>query len=193
MWSDGSPFSFFNFRKGGLSGKSGEENCIAMSAPSAWWYDDYCSTLHGSICKKRVMNESSNLPARHRHFPQLAKCTGVREKNGRGTGCPVSSWPETKRRGQRPSLIVKRRGATLPPFLMRESRRLCTACCQKRIATICTSRTSSATFGRLLVSVTRTLYGWPTTASNPVNGVCLTALMLMALQNASTGQKWENA
>lgn len=63
----------------------------------------------------------------------------------------------------------------------------------QRIATICTSRTSSATFGRLLVSVTRTLYGWPTTASNPVNGVCLTALMLMALQNASTGQKRENA
>lgn len=41
------------FYLGGLSGKSGEENCIAMSAPSAWWYDDYCSTLHGSICKKR--------------------------------------------------------------------------------------------------------------------------------------------
>uniref|UniRef100_K1QSM5 C-type mannose receptor 2 n=1 Tax=Magallana gigas TaxID=29159 RepID=K1QSM5_MAGGI len=42
------------FISGGLSGKSGEENCIAMSAPSAWWYDDYCSTLHGSICKKRA-------------------------------------------------------------------------------------------------------------------------------------------
>lgn len=82
VWSDGSPFSFFNFRKGGLSGKSGEENCIAMSAPSAWWYDDYCSTLHGSICKKRVMNESSYLPATSPPFPPA----------GQVYGCPGEEW-----------------------------------------------------------------------------------------------------
>lgn len=61
----------------------------------------------------------------------MAKYMVVREKNGRDTDCPVTSLQEIKRHGRRPSLIVKWRGAILRPFLMRESRRLCTACCQK--------------------------------------------------------------
>ncbi|XP_061163166.1 macrophage mannose receptor 1-like [Saccostrea echinata] len=84
-WSDDSPFSFFNFKRGEPNGKSGgQENCIAMFSPGAKWFDDLCSNTRSSICKKRVRNDTSNLPPTSPPFPSGNKVYG----------CPGEEWSD---------------------------------------------------------------------------------------------------
>ncbi|XP_048752140.2 macrophage mannose receptor 1-like isoform X2 [Ostrea edulis] len=82
IWSDGSPFSFFNFKRGEPNGKSGQENCISISGQRAVWFDNFCSNKYASICKKRVTNDTGNLPATSPPFPSGDSVYG----------CPGEEW-----------------------------------------------------------------------------------------------------
>ncbi|XP_022332922.2 macrophage mannose receptor 1-like isoform X2 [Crassostrea virginica] len=81
-WSDGSPFSFFNFKRGEPTGRSGDENCITISGHRALWSNDYCSSVHASICKKKVRNDTVNIPATSPPFPS----------GDQVYGCPGEEW-----------------------------------------------------------------------------------------------------
>lgn len=82
VWSDESPFSFFNFKRGEPSEKAGDENCIAMSAPKALWSNQDCSTLYGSICKKKIIKDNRHIPATSPPFPSGDKVYD----------CPGEEW-----------------------------------------------------------------------------------------------------
>ena len=59
---------YFLLLKGQPNGKSGQENCISISAPGAMWFDNFCSNKFASICKKKGMKQNvlnSSFAAKH--------------------------------------------------------------------------------------------------------------------------------
>ncbi|XP_048736074.2 macrophage mannose receptor 1-like isoform X1 [Ostrea edulis] len=82
-WSDGSPFSFYNWFPEQPDGQmSGTEECVAMFSRNGKWSDVSCSQRHSSICEKRR-------PSR------TIATTSPPTNNGSGKICP-DGWKSYK-------------------------------------------------------------------------------------------------
>eukprot|EP00090_Calanus_glacialis_P023847 TRINITY_DN3698_c0_g1_i11.p1 TRINITY_DN3698_c0_g1~~TRINITY_DN3698_c0_g1_i11.p1 ORF type:complete len:817 (-),score=174.96 TRINITY_DN3698_c0_g1_i11:226-2388(-) len=70
VWSDKSPFAFYNWREGEPNDALGQESCVSMAAGDGYWNDEMCSNGNGFVCKKPREGEwttkkTTHYPAGH--------------------------------------------------------------------------------------------------------------------------------